>query len=272
MLLRRIAQHVKNENWFAVTLDFIIVVIGVAVAMMGQQWLSERDQRINAVQAEKVLQADLLRNYFNAKERVTVSKCRIEAYQSIAQKLLEPGEEWIGMPRTSEGADVIGSITALPNLLRSPSRTWGSNNWHAELARGTFNSMEVDRRNSIDGIFKQAEHVEKLQRDIYTLQGRMKTLTFTMRIDQPDRFRYLDTLGEMDLKSGLSELIAGQIVTRIENIRIDLSPEFIMQNNELVTAHNKSAQTIYGDCYVPFNLNAITEPNLQGSQPRFYVA
>lgn len=40
MLLRRITKHVKNENWFAVTLDFIIVVIGVAVAMMGQEILS----------------------------------------------------------------------------------------------------------------------------------------------------------------------------------------------------------------------------------------
>ncbi len=267
MLLRRITQHVKNENWFAVTLDFIIVVIGVAVAMMGQQWLSERDQRQNTIQAEIVLQDDLRRNYFNAKERVAVSKCRIEAYQSILQKLLEPGEEWIGMRRSTEGADVVSYNTALPNILRSPSRTWGSNNWHAELARGTFNSMEVDRRNRIDGLFRQAEHAQKLQREIYTLQGRMKTLAFTMRIDQQDRLRYLDTLGEMDLKSGLTELIAGQIATNIENTGIDLSPEVIMQGNEFVTAYNKSAQNIYGDCYVPFNFNAITESNQQETQP-----
>jgi hypothetical protein len=267
MLLRRITQHVKNENWFAVTLDFIIVVIGVAVAMMGQEWLSERDQRQNTIQAEKVLQDDLRRNYFNAKERVAVSKCRIEAYKSISQKLLEPGEEWIGMPRTSGDADVVGTITALPNLLRSPSRGWGSNNWHAELARGTFNSMEVDRRNGVDGIIKQAEHAEKLQREIYTLQGRMKTLAYSIQIDQPDRLRYLDTLGEMDLKSGILELIAGQIADRIENIGIVLTPEQVTPFNEAIIEQNKSAQTIYGDCYVPFDFNAITEPNQQDNQP-----
>jgi hypothetical protein len=267
MLLRRIAQHVKNENWFAVTLDFIIVVIGVAVAMMGQEWLSERDQRQNTIQAEKVLQDDLRRNYFNAKERVAVSKCRIEAYKSISQKLREPGDEWIGMPRTTDNKDVVSYNTALPNLLRSPSRTWGSNNWHAELARGTFNSMEVDRRNGIDGLFRQAEHAQKLQREIYTLEGRMKTLAFTVRIDQQDRLRYLDTLGEMDLKSGLTELIAGQIATNIENTGINLSPELITQGNEYLTEHYKSAQNIYGDCYVPFNFNALTQPNQQETQP-----
>jgi len=266
MLLRRITQHVKTQNWFAVTLDFIIVVIGVAVAMMGQEWLNERDQRQNTIQAEKVLQDDLRSNYFNAKERVAVSQCRIEAYQAISQKLLEPGEEWVGMPKTSKGADIVSFNTALPNLLRSPSRGWGSNNWQAELARGTFNSMEVDRRNRIDGLFRQADHVQKLQREIYTLQGRMKTLAFSTRIEQSDRLRYLDTLGEMDLKSGVTELIAGQIAASIENI-IDLSPEVIAQGNEFLTAHNKDAQTIYGDCYVPFNFNALTEPRQQDAQP-----
>jgi len=29
MLLRRLAVHVKTQNWFAVWLDFVIVVIGV---------------------------------------------------------------------------------------------------------------------------------------------------------------------------------------------------------------------------------------------------
>lgn len=267
MFLRRISQHVKAQNWFAVVLDFVIVVIGVGVAMYGQQWLSERDQRINTVQAEKVLQNDLFRNYFNAKERVAVSGCRIEAYQAISQKLLEPGEEWIGMPRNSERDLGDGYKNALPDLLRSPSRNWGSNNWHAELARGTFNSMDDDRRNVINGLFKQAEHVEKLQREIYTLQGRMKTLTFSTRIAQPDRLRYLDTLGEMDLKSSLLEVIAGQIATNIENIGIDLTPEQITQIPEFLKEQNKSSQTTYGDCLVPFNMNALTEPNQQVNQP-----
>ena len=29
MLLRRITKHVKDQNWFAVVLDFAIVVAGV---------------------------------------------------------------------------------------------------------------------------------------------------------------------------------------------------------------------------------------------------
>jgi hypothetical protein len=36
MLLRRITQHVKDQNWFAVLLDFVIVVAGILIAF----WIS----------------------------------------------------------------------------------------------------------------------------------------------------------------------------------------------------------------------------------------
>ena len=33
MLLRRISQHVKDQNWFAVAIDFVIVVLGVYIGV-----------------------------------------------------------------------------------------------------------------------------------------------------------------------------------------------------------------------------------------------
>jgi len=38
MLLRRITQHVKEQNWFAVLLDFLIVVIGVFIGIQVANW------------------------------------------------------------------------------------------------------------------------------------------------------------------------------------------------------------------------------------------
>ena len=42
MLLRRITQHVKDQNWFAVFLDFIIVVFGVFIGIQVANWNNER--------------------------------------------------------------------------------------------------------------------------------------------------------------------------------------------------------------------------------------
>ena len=41
MLLRRITKHVKDQNWFAVGIDFCIVVIGVFIGIQVANWNDE---------------------------------------------------------------------------------------------------------------------------------------------------------------------------------------------------------------------------------------
>lgn len=38
MLLRRVIKHVSDQNWFAVIIDFLIVVVGIFVGLQVQQW------------------------------------------------------------------------------------------------------------------------------------------------------------------------------------------------------------------------------------------
>ncbi len=45
MLLRRITQHVKDQNWFAVGLDFCIVVAGILIAFQITTWNTGRQDR-----------------------------------------------------------------------------------------------------------------------------------------------------------------------------------------------------------------------------------
>ena len=59
MLLRRISQHVKDQNWFAVLLDFFIVVVGVFVGIQVANWNEERITKQNSLKARADLIADL---------------------------------------------------------------------------------------------------------------------------------------------------------------------------------------------------------------------
>jgi hypothetical protein len=45
MLLRRITKHVKDQNWFAVGLDFFIVVVGVFIGIQLGNWNDTRQTR-----------------------------------------------------------------------------------------------------------------------------------------------------------------------------------------------------------------------------------
>lgn len=42
MLLRRITEHIKAQNWFAVGIDFIIVVVGVFIGIQVANWNDSR--------------------------------------------------------------------------------------------------------------------------------------------------------------------------------------------------------------------------------------
>lgn len=45
MLLRSITRHIKHQNWFAVWVDFLIVVVGVFVGLQAQEWSNNRADR-----------------------------------------------------------------------------------------------------------------------------------------------------------------------------------------------------------------------------------
>lgn len=59
MLFRRVATHVKDQNWTAVGLDFVIVVIGVFIGVQVANWNDARANRIDATNARERLISDL---------------------------------------------------------------------------------------------------------------------------------------------------------------------------------------------------------------------
>ncbi len=50
LLLRRIKHHVVNENWFAVFVDFVIVVVGVYVGIEVSNWNEARQEEARATE------------------------------------------------------------------------------------------------------------------------------------------------------------------------------------------------------------------------------
>jgi hypothetical protein len=62
MILRRIIQHVKEQNWTAIAIDFAIVVLGVFVGMQVSNWNAAlEDARRGRAYVER-LKADLEQN------------------------------------------------------------------------------------------------------------------------------------------------------------------------------------------------------------------
>jgi hypothetical protein len=117
MILRRLAEHAKGQNWFAVVLDFLIVVVGVFIGIEVANWNGARQDR----QEERRYYGQLLVDLRTDLETLATAKERAARYDEAAQMVIDrlggaptrasPGQlakaiqhaGWIYIPRASRG-------------------------------------------------------------------------------------------------------------------------------------------------------------------------
>lgn len=94
MILRRLTQHVKDQNWFAVGLDFVIVVVGVFLGIQIGNWNDDRVLRQKAAGLEQQLVVEM------AKEAMSFRFVRTyyEDVQANGEAVLADVEGTIKLP------------------------------------------------------------------------------------------------------------------------------------------------------------------------------
>ncbi len=58
--LLRVAEHIRTQNWTAIGIDFLIVVLGVFVGMQVSNWNQERENRQRGAEFTERLRTDLI--------------------------------------------------------------------------------------------------------------------------------------------------------------------------------------------------------------------
>lgn len=91
MILRSITKHVRDQNWFAVGIDFFIVVVGVFIGIQVSNW--------NEVRAERTREALLLINLRDEAQRNAAFA------QSIGEGMLVGAEAARRLLRIAEEED-----------------------------------------------------------------------------------------------------------------------------------------------------------------------
>ena len=96
MLLRRMIEHVKAQNWTAVALDFVIVVVGVFIGIQVSNWNAARADKLR----EDVIIERLHADYEALSRDVALG---IEFLESVNEKLDDFKTMIVNYP---QGADI----------------------------------------------------------------------------------------------------------------------------------------------------------------------
>lgn len=148
MILRRVAQHAKTQNWFAVTLDFFIVVTGVFLGIEASNWNQARQDR----QEERRYYGQLLVDLRGDLEVFARAETRADRYDAAAQLVIDrlggktppkvsPGRMamaihragWVYIPYASRGTYNELVSTGNLRLLRNPELKSQIANYYASF-------------------------------------------------------------------------------------------------------------------------------------------
>jgi len=91
MILRRITKHVKDQNWFAVALDFVIVVFGVFIGIQLGNWNSDRADEARAKTYLERLGTDINIDIVNAQRKLEFWS-QVSTYGTLGLDYAETGQ------------------------------------------------------------------------------------------------------------------------------------------------------------------------------------
>jgi hypothetical protein len=112
MLLRRVAEHVQRQNWFAVGIDFLIVVFGVFIGIQVANWNEARSDRQDEARYLGAMAEDVQLS-INKVEQVLETLARQQADRAALLDLSTSGD-WTITPARLDALILNGLFFSTP--------------------------------------------------------------------------------------------------------------------------------------------------------------
>ena len=113
MIFRRFSRHIRNQNWFEIALDLIVVVVGIYIGLQADAFMSAQQDRDLEIEYLQRLIADMEESLIVQRELIDTLDEGIVTTDYIAE-IRNQSVENIDVDRLIEGLNDIGWVPA-PN-------------------------------------------------------------------------------------------------------------------------------------------------------------
>ena len=161
MLLRRVIEHVKAQNWTAVTLDFVIVLFGVLLAFQITEW--NEDRVANAVRS-----AALDRLLAESEQAVVYLRGSVHRFEEANESRFEL------LTRLTEdnwrGVDLDQMTLGIVTMGRMPAVAPPRSAYDEIIASGLFAEIgDVTARESVTEYYASIDYLNGMSEYLRTL-------------------------------------------------------------------------------------------------------
>ncbi|WP_412067272.1 hypothetical protein [Rubrivirga sp. IMCC43871] len=227
MILRRLTQHVQEQNWFAVALEVAIVVVGVFVGLQVSNWNEARQNRALAANYTERLQADL-------RDEIATMRSASDYFGAVRR----------------HGLAALDAIEQPPDNLDEQfliDLYQASQEWNLSVRNGTYEELLATGR--IDHLANDrtrrllATYYERAKMRAQTLQDRSdyrqiirEQMAYRIQLAIREQCDDIYTIGE-----GNS---TGFFVSLPEACRVDLAPSLVRQETVRLHASDPVRQAL----------------------------
>lgn len=109
MLLRSISKHVKEQNWFAVALDFFIVIVGILIAFQISNWNETRLDQKAYEQAHDRMVIEAKNNIETLENTLAINAPMMENFQNAIKDIKECRDDEAAKERIDAAVESLNS-------------------------------------------------------------------------------------------------------------------------------------------------------------------
>jgi len=193
---QRLGRGVSALPWQRFTGELVTIVLGVFLALLGQEWLNARFERKQMRFAEQDLRNEIVISAQNAYERLALSSCLREELANLAGALNESGSAWTPVKRNFIGNP--SRLRAIKPVYVAPTRPWNSDAWDTAIASNSLTYMPVDRVVAYLRVYEAIVKLRELQDTEFQSGARLSLLSLRQPLPVATRASLLADLGQVD--------------------------------------------------------------------------
>jgi len=190
------------------TAEVVVVVLGVLIALVAQQWADGVNWKTQVAQAKRNMDGELSEGLLSAKERIQVSKCIDRALDRLDAMI------------DGAGAQPVVMNNSPPARIR----LWGSATWEAATASQAVAHMNADDRSQYAQLFEFLRNLDDWNQQEFAFGSSLRTLERPRVLTDVSRDRLSATIAHLRSLNSLMTLASEQYIDAAAGRHLQIDP------------------------------------------------
>ena len=210
MVIRRIRHHIEAHNWFAVSIDLAIVIVGVLIALALQQWADNRNLRETARATQLALRDELSVHYRNAVEYRVAYPCLQAQLDRLRERVMRSGS-------TIEPAPIHSDMTN-NFVFRLPSKAFPTQIWQTAVADGVIRHLEPQLRSDLAVHYAQIAQIQEMTKANDDIEKSLVVLARPLPLDAAVRYSIIRDIEQLSGRLRYLDLLYGLAIDHVQKV------------------------------------------------------